>query len=97
MNDRWKHPKTRVSSVRLRFWAECVVLLITMTLWVITITEPDWVERLLPGVAPDGGDGSLEWSMVAVGLLVILVLAVAAFAEWRRPRTDTSAAAKTTR
>lgn len=92
MNDRGKHYGMQVVPIRRRFWVECGVLLITLSLWGVTIAELDWIERLLPGVAPDGGDGSLEWSVVAVGLLAVLALAAAAFAEWRRSRVSTSAA-----
>ena len=45
----------------------------------------DWIEILFE-VEPDAGSGALEWA-IAGGLLVVgVVFAVLARAEWRRPR-----------
>jgi hypothetical protein len=43
----------------------------------------DWIETLF-GVDPDGGNGTAEWLIVLILLLLASVLAVRARLEWRR-------------
>jgi hypothetical protein len=50
---------------------------------VLTLVEREWIE-LVFGVEPDRGDGSLEWTIVAVLLVATIVFAWLARAEWRR-------------
>jgi hypothetical protein len=69
--------------MRLRFWVEAVLAVVTGLLFVLTLVTREWIE-LLFGVDPDGGDGSLEWAIVAALGVVTLTLSVLARAEWRR-------------
>jgi hypothetical protein len=50
---------------------------------VLALVSREWIE-LLFGVEPDGGDGSLEWAIVAVLAVATVVLAWLARAEWQR-------------
>ena len=45
-----------------------------------------WIEIVF-GVDPDGGDGSLEWFIVAALALVAVIFAAMARVEWRRLET----------
>jgi hypothetical protein len=69
--------------VRNRFWVEIALTLFTAGLFVLTLVEREWIE-LVFGVEPDRGSGSLEWAIVAVLLVVTMLFAWLARAEWRR-------------
>ena len=70
-------------TVRTRFWIEAALALLTAGLFVLTLISREWIE-LLFGVDPDGGDGSLEWVMVAVLLVVTVIFTWLARVEWHR-------------
>jgi hypothetical protein len=70
-------------TVRIRFWIEAALALLTAGLLMLTLILREWIE-LLFGVDPDGGDGSLEWVIVAALLAATVVLAWLAHVEWRR-------------
>lgn len=71
------------SPVRIRFWIEAALALLTATLFVLTLISREWIEVLF-GVDPDGGDGSLEWAIVSVLLAATVVFSGLAGIEWRR-------------
>ena len=70
-------------TVRIRFWIEAGLALLTAGLFVLTLISREWIE-LLFRVDPDGGDGSLEWVIVAVLLVATAVFSWLARVEWRR-------------
>jgi hypothetical protein len=71
---------TRASTrLRLEAAAGCV----SFILFVVTLVWPDWIE-LACGFDPDHGDGSVEWSIVAVTALATVTLGLLARREWRR-------------
>ena len=76
-----------LASLRKRFWVEFVLACLSGSLTVLTLIWPNWIE-LLFGVEPDGGDGSLEWTLVVVLLIVTGVVSALARIEWRRARTQ---------
>ena len=65
-----------------RFWIETALAVLTGILVVVTVITREWIE-LLFGVDPDGGDGSLEWAIVAVLAVLTVAFAALARAEWR--------------
>lgn len=69
--------------LRHRFWFESVLGSIACVLAVVTLFWHDWIEAVF-GVDPDRGNGSAEWLVVAVLLIVALALAIGARLEWRR-------------
>lgn len=69
--------------VRRRFWWEVGLAAASAVLTIVTLISREWIE-LLFGVDPDGGDGSLEWLIVAGLAAAALLLAIAARLEWRR-------------
>jgi DMSO/TMAO reductase YedYZ heme-binding membrane subunit len=71
--------------LRHRFWLESVLSSTTCILAVVTLFWHDWIEAGF-GVDPDKRNGSAEWLVVAVLLIVTATLAVAARLEWRRAR-----------
>ena len=73
------------SGLRCRFWLESVLGAITGVVAVVTLFWPDWIETIA-GVDPDKGNGSAEWLVVVILLVVTSVLAVGARLEWRRAR-----------
>jgi hypothetical protein len=48
------------TGLRIRFWLEVAVGVAA----IVTMAIPDWFEVAF-GLAPDGGDGSFEWAVVA--------------------------------
>ncbi len=74
------------SAIRLRFWLESGLAMITGILFVVTLVWQDWIEIIFH-VDPDSGNGSLEWLIVGVLLIATLTLVFLARYEWRRART----------
>jgi hypothetical protein len=55
----------------------------SLALALVTLARKDWIEIIF-GIDPDKYSGSLEWLIVAAGLVLALICGVAAVAEWRR-------------
>ena len=77
------------NALRRRFWLETGMAIVTSILFVITLVQGDWIE-IVSGVDPDNGNGSLEWLIVGVLLVVTITLFTLASYEWRRARTAIS-------
>jgi hypothetical protein len=77
--------------VRVRFWVEASLALLSAGLGVVTLLWHNWIE-LLFGVEPDGGDGSFEWGIVVFLLSVAAAFSLLARAEWRRGRAGAQSA-----
>ena len=71
------------SGLRRRFWLESICGSVTGMLAAITLFWHDWIEAVFR-INPDNGDGSAEWLIVLILLLVTVALAVGARREWRR-------------
>ena len=71
------------SSVRARFWLEAGLSSGAGILAILTVIWRDWIEGLT-GLDPDRHSGSVEWAIVVGLLLVSVLVALAARAEWRR-------------
>jgi hypothetical protein len=74
------------SNVRARFWLESALASLCGLLAVVTLVRRDWIEALT-GLDPDHHGGAFEWAIVAGLLVLFVVTARVARAEWRRPRT----------
>jgi hypothetical protein len=57
---------------------------------ILTAVWPDWIEGLF-GFDPDGGNGTVEWLIVAVFAVATLVVAVLARRDLRVVRRSASA------
>jgi hypothetical protein len=66
-----------------RPWLRTILACVSGIVTLATIVWPDWIETIT-GTEPDGGDGSLEWGLVVVLLLVTAMLTGFAGYEWRR-------------
>jgi hypothetical protein len=75
------------SPIRKRFWIEAAGALISTVLTVITLISREWIEFMF-GVDPDGGSGSLEWSIVLAAVSLTVLLSAMARYEWRRAVAD---------
>jgi tetrahydromethanopterin S-methyltransferase subunit E len=71
------------SGLGRRFWLESICGSVTGIAAVITLFWHDWIEAVFR-IQPDGGNGSAEWLIVVILLLVTAALAVGARREWRR-------------
>ena len=71
------------SGLRYRFWLESILGSITGVVAVVTLFWHDWIEAVF-GVDPDKSNGSAEWLVVLVLLVLTLALAVGTRLEWRR-------------
>lgn len=72
-------------ALRNRFWTETILGSATGVLAVVTLFWHDWIETVF-GVDPDKGNGSAEWLVVIILVIVTLTLAVGARFEWHRAR-----------
>jgi hypothetical protein len=69
--------------MRLRFWIEAGLAVLTAVMFVVTLISPEWIEEVF-GVEPDAGSGTLEWALViALGLATVGFAVLARF-EWKR-------------
>jgi uncharacterized membrane protein YidH (DUF202 family) len=73
------------SCVRICFWFETGLALLSGALAILTLFWDGWIEALT-GFDPDHHNGSLEWAIVGGLAVISIVVALAARAEWRRPR-----------
>ena len=73
--------RNRRIRIRLRF--ELGLALLAAVMAVVTLISREWIEALT-GWDPDGGDGSLEWLIVAVLAVVAIGSSLAAVADRRR-------------
>ncbi|MGE5764792.1 MAG: hypothetical protein ACM3ZF_13235 [Mycobacterium leprae] len=71
------------SKLRRRFWIESALAGLSAVLFALTMVSPTWIE-LVFGADLDGGDGSLEWTIVAALAIVTAVFTLLARVEWRR-------------
>jgi hypothetical protein len=70
--------------MRMRFWIEVGLGVMSALLLLLTLVTREWIE-LLFGVDPDGGSGALEWLIVACLVFLTLVFGALARREHRRP------------
>ena len=68
---------------RRRFWVEILLAGCTGVLAVVTLFWHEWIE-IVVGVDPDGGNGSVEWLVVAILFAATAGLGVGARQELRR-------------
>jgi hypothetical protein len=67
----------------LRCWVDAGFGAASAALLALTLVWPDWIERRL-GLAPDDGDGSVEWGWVVALAVATVVLFADAGRLWRR-------------
>jgi hypothetical protein len=77
------------NALRRCFWLETGIAIITGILFVITLIRNDWIEIVFR-VDPDNNNGTFEWLIVGVLLLVTITLFILASCEWRRARAAIS-------
>jgi hypothetical protein len=83
------HGHDAPAQVRTRFWVEAAFAATSTLLLLMTVVWPDWIE-LVFGADPDHGDGSVEWLIAVLALLISATFSALARAEWRRTRVATS-------
>ncbi len=75
--------------LRKRFRLEIGLATITGLVFVLTLTQRQWIEVLF-GVDPDHGSGLLEWAMVITSFLATVTFCALAGNEWRKSRAALS-------
>jgi hypothetical protein len=68
--------------MRRAFVVESAAAVACTSLALLTLVEGAWIERVFH-VDPDGGNGTLEWLVVAASLAAAAVCGAAARAAWR--------------
>jgi hypothetical protein len=67
---------------RLRLSIELFFALAAIIFLVASLFSPDWIEKTL-GVAPDNGDGGIEWGAAFAAAAVFLAMSWLAQRDWR--------------
>ncbi|MEP7344994.1 MAG: ABC transporter permease [Gemmatimonadaceae bacterium] len=70
-------------SIRIRFFIETGLAVLTASLFALTLVRRDWIEGVFPFI-PDHRDGSVESSIPAMLLVASIALTAFARVEWRR-------------
>lgn len=73
---------TMSTALRFRFWLEAAMFPVTGSLLTAAVVWPHWIEGV-SGISPDSGDGSMEWLIVSVLLVVAVMSFLTARYEWR--------------
>lgn len=60
-------------NLRMRFWFECALVLVSLSALVLTLISNNWIETLT-GLDPDSGGGTAEW-VVVVALMAVTISA----------------------
>jgi hypothetical protein len=68
--------------MRKRFWIEAGLAVVSGFLLLLTLVNSEWIEASFR-VDPDGGNGSLEWLIVAALLATTVAFGLLARAERR--------------
>ena len=71
--------------MRRRFWIEVVIAFSALSLTVLTIAVPTWME-LIFGIEPDAGEGWAELIITLAFAGAFLGMTLLAVREWARPR-----------
>lgn len=85
-----------MAAPRFRPWlyrAEVAASLVSVALFLLTLVDPQWIERWLDE-SPDRGDGSAERWIVSGAFLAAAVIG-AVLSHWERRRPGTAAAGRT--
>jgi hypothetical protein len=75
---------TRPRNLRIRFWLDAILGVISAALLLLSLLMPDWIEAVF-GIEPDEGNGSLEWAIAGALLAGTIAASALARIEWRRP------------
>jgi hypothetical protein len=70
-------------NLRMRFWFEPVLALVSLAALVLTLISRSWIETLT-GLDPDSGSGATEWGIVAALMAVTISAVVMARVELKR-------------
>ena len=69
--------------LRLWFYAEAIIGMLTSVLFVYTLFARNWIEMVFH-IDPDKGQGGLEWLIVAAVFALAMSCGYLARREWRR-------------
>ena len=75
--------------LRGRFWLETILAIATGILFILTLVKNDWIEIVFR-IDPDSNNGTFEWFIVGVLLILTITLFTLASYEWRRARAALS-------
>jgi hypothetical protein len=67
------------------FGVQCLSALIALSLLVVTLVSPSWIEEVF-GLDPDAGSGSFEWMVVGLTAVVAVAAGFAALSAVHRSR-----------
>jgi hypothetical protein len=69
--------------IRTIFWWEATGAVASAVLFIVTLVNREWIEIFF-AVEPDGGNGTMEWSVVIVLAALTLLSVTLVGREWRR-------------
>jgi hypothetical protein len=75
--------RDRLRSAGWAFWVPAIASVIAVTLSVLSIVDPHWIETLFEA-SPDKGSGESEWWITAVFATAAVVALVVTRWRWRR-------------
>jgi len=69
--------------IRLRFWIETGLALLSSVLALVTILHRDWIETVF-GIDPDQHNGAVEWMIICLAVAIAVSSVTLARRERRR-------------
>lgn len=75
--------RERLRAAGPSFWVPCILFVVAIAATVLSLFEPQWIERVF-GESPDEGSGESEWWITAVTAAIAIVSLAVTRWRWRR-------------
>ena len=75
--------RERLRAAGPSFWIPCILCVVAIAATVLSLVQPEWIERIF-GASPDEGSGESEWWITAVTVVIAIVSLALTRWRWRR-------------
>ena len=75
--------RERLRAAGVSFWVPCIICVVAIAATVLSLVQPQWIERV-SGASPDEGSGESEWWITAVTVAIAIGSLAVTRWRWRR-------------